>query len=512
MLTCEICSEEIMVEEDMKTHLLLSHLENDMDCPLCSLSGVSYDELCYHISSAHPDNQHKAKKSSDSTSCCPTTSTNLTEVEDPQTAVSCGTDLDAKPCGSSSDSSPHKQRTDAMSTQSKGVLTSEVTSAISSTSVSSEIKRGIGMSVPVMEKNGCLPEQKSPKQKRRASTKNGPFSCPMCALVFSSSSILQEHVELHLQEHHFAEEEKLECPMCPTVCSDSTSLQLHVELHLDDGAGSSDSDAKVAWKLQQEMEKKRKEEENRLEKEQFKKLQKQFGLDGSGGYRAQMEKTMERDVARGIMAPAEYYCKKVEMMESLASGVDDGKTRTQGVIGALCQYYQTESRDCVHVWLSAETDHYCSSPGDKGWGCGYRNFQMLLSCLYRLDTFDSSLQDKSVPSIPRVQSMIEDAWKLGLDPQGASHFNHKLQGTRAWIGATEIYVLLTSLGISGRIVDFHQPTGPGDTHPQLFEWVKQYFSQSSRSNRLPSRVIQTSLPPLYLQHQDQHLELEDTVC
>ncbi|XP_019735532.1 zinc finger-containing ubiquitin peptidase 1 isoform X2 [Hippocampus comes] len=501
MLTCVICSEEIMLEEDMKTHMLLSHLENDMHCALCSLYGVSYDELCDHISAAHPDYQHKIQKSSHSTSCCPSTiSTSFTEIEYPQTTGSCGRDSEAKPCGSSSDSFPLQERADAKPTQIKGVLTSEGTSAISS-SVNPKIKRGVGLSIPVVENAGYLSEQKSPKQKRQASPKNEPLSCPMCALDFSSSGILQEHVELHLQEQHSAEAEKLECPMCPAVCSDSASLQQHVELHLDNGAGSSDSDARLAWRLQQEMEKKRREEETRLEKEQFKKLQRKFGLDGSGGYRAQMEKTMERDVARGIMAPAEYHFKKVEMMESLASGVDDGRTRTQGVIGALYQYYQTECRDCVHVWLSADTDHYCSSPGDKGWGCGYRNFQMLLSSLYRLDAFASSLQDKSVPSIPRVQSMIEDAWKLGLDPQGASHFNHKLQGTRAWIGATEIYVLLTSLGISGRIVDFHQPTGPGGTHPRLFEWVKQYFSQSSRSNRLPPRIIQTLVPPLYLQHQ-----------
>ncbi|XP_061631384.1 zinc finger-containing ubiquitin peptidase 1 isoform X2 [Phyllopteryx taeniolatus] len=503
MLTCEISSEEIMLEEDMKTHLLLSHLESDMHCPLCSLSGVSYDELCNHINSAHPDEQHTAQISSDSISLCPsTTSTSLTEIEDPQTTGSSGTDFKANPCGSSSDSFPLQLRFDAMSTQSKGVLTSEGTSAISSSSVSPKKKRGLGTSVPVLANTGYLSEQNNPKQKRLASPKNGLFCCPMCAQNFSSSSILQEHVEIHLQEHHSAQgEEKLECPMCPVVCTDSVSLQQHVEIHLDNGAGSSDSDARLAWRLQQEMEKKRREEEKRLEKEQFKKLQKQFGLDGSGGYRTQMEKTMERDVARGIMAPAEYHYKRVEMMESLASGVDDGRTRTQGVIGALCQYYQTECRDCVHVWLSADTDHYCSSLGDKGWGCGYRNFQMLLSSLFRLDTYASSFQDNAVPSIPRVQSMIEDAWKLGLDPQGASHFNSQLQGTRGWIGATEIYVLLTSLGISGCIIDFHQPTGPGGTHPRLFEWVKHYFSQSSSTSRLPLRLNQTSLPPLYLQHQ-----------
>lgn len=45
----------------MKTHLLLCHLENEMSCPLCSLCGVSYDELCFHIGTAHPENHHSAQ-------------------------------------------------------------------------------------------------------------------------------------------------------------------------------------------------------------------------------------------------------------------------------------------------------------------------------------------------------------------------------------------------------------------------------------------------------------------
>ncbi|XP_061571553.1 zinc finger-containing ubiquitin peptidase 1-like [Cololabis saira] len=372
------------------------------------------------------------------------------------------------------------------------------------------------------------------------------FSCPMCSLVCSSSFILQEHVELHLQEQHSDEGwtpdscsapvtshpasspsggRRLECPLCSAVFSHSFSLQEHVELHLDPGSagnctGSLDGDLQLATRLQQQEESRRQEqarqedeqsrslatrlqqeEEARQEREDFHKLQRQFGLDGSGGYRQQMERTMERAVARGVLPPAHFHLHKANMMESLASGVDDGATRTQGVIPALREYYQSQALDCVHVWLAADTDHYSSSGGDKGWGCGYRNFQMLLSSLSNIDPYSTHLQGRAVPCIPQLQTMIEEAWKEGLDPQGASHFNQQLQGTRAWIGATEIYVLLTSLGISARIMDFHKPTGPAGTHPLLFDWVREYFSQSNRSSRLPPRFIQTCLPPLYLQHQ-----------
>ncbi|XP_075952683.1 zinc finger-containing ubiquitin peptidase 1 isoform X1 [Anarhichas minor] len=524
MLTCEICGEDIMLEEDMRTHVLLSHLENDMHCPLCPLSGVSYDELCFHISSAHPEKQrgaqHPARFASTSGRSAGMGS------KKPQTPQSCpaGDGCDAAPTGASRVTRDSVRPKPNSTPGSGGSSTGEAAPVTSTLTAWSPKTRQESVRHCVEDKDGLKAKHSEAKQKRRSSPgEEKLFSCPMCALVCSSCFILQEHVELHLQEQRAAEgstleacplspsasslsgEKRFECPMCSVVCSDSVSLQEHVELHLDHGAagnsaGSPGSDLKLARQLQQEEEQRRRLEEDQQEREEFKKLQRQFGLDGSGGYSRQMERTMERDVARGLMAPTEFHCKRAEMMESLASGVDDGRTRTQGVVRALYEYYQTECKDSVHVWLSADTDHYCSSAGDKSWGCGYRNLQMLLSSLHTTDAYAPLLQEKAVPSIPRVQSMIEEAWRAGLDPHGASHFNQRLHGTRAWIGATEIYALLTSLGISARIIDFHKPTGPGDTHPRLFEWVKQYF-KSGRSSRLPPRLIHTSLPPLYLQHQ-----------
>lgn len=53
MPVCDICCEELPSEAEMRTHLLLGHMENVMACPFCSLSGVSYDELSFHINTAH---------------------------------------------------------------------------------------------------------------------------------------------------------------------------------------------------------------------------------------------------------------------------------------------------------------------------------------------------------------------------------------------------------------------------------------------------------------------------
>uniref|UniRef100_A0ACB8GDW2 Uncharacterized protein n=1 Tax=Sphaerodactylus townsendi TaxID=933632 RepID=A0ACB8GDW2_9SAUR len=83
----------------------------------------------------------------------------------------------------------------------------------------------------------------------------------------------------------------------------------------------------------------------RQEREDFQKLQRQYGLDGSGGYKQQSLRNMEKEVAQGRMVPAEYHKRKAEMMESLAFGIDDGKTQTSGINEALSIYYQNEYKD-----------------------------------------------------------------------------------------------------------------------------------------------------------------------
>ncbi|XP_041963869.1 zinc finger-containing ubiquitin peptidase 1 isoform X1 [Alosa sapidissima] len=521
MPICEICSEDIASEADMKTHLLLSHLENEMHCPFCSLSGVSYDELSFHINTAHVETTNTPSVKARVAHCVPAWTN---DREKPRTVTRKeGHWAESLPPGTLSSQTPvpvAESSTDA------------AVGSVCGTNSATHSPEGRTHSKNTKDRQESLEAHVAIKQKRLSSPrKEKLFPCPMCSLVCQDCFILQEHVELHLQESAMNEGattdreassssttpttcytntsgvKQYECPLCSLPFPDAFSLQEHVELHLDNdtdaarGAESS-SDLTLARQLQKEEEEQRKWQEAKREAEEFKKLQKQFGMDGSGGYRKQIERNMERAVSRGNMVPAEFHIKRAELMESLATGVDDGKTRTPGLMGALYDYFRREPRDTVHVWLCGETDHYSSSEGDKGWGCGYRNFQMLLSSLHKQEPYNNILSDVPIPNIPRVQALIEEAWKQGVDPAGAAHFNHRLQGTRAWVGSTEIYSLFTSLSVNARVVDFHKPTGQGGTHPRLFDWVKQYFSQSTTQNgRLPPRVVQTSLPPIYLQHQ-----------
>uniref|UniRef100_A0A1A7YNN6 Zinc finger with UFM1-specific peptidase domain n=1 Tax=Iconisemion striatum TaxID=60296 RepID=A0A1A7YNN6_9TELE len=382
MLTCEICGEELMLEEDMRTHLLLSHLENGMHCPLCSLSGVSFDELSFHISTAHPEEHMNA------TCCSGSSTTKSVAICDRRMSQTSKSFASENRCDSSGEAVTSRAHADSGQTGKNNSPHAE----------SYLFEAPLKGPCPEPSTSCCKKNVTGNKSDR---TKEKQFFCPMCSMVCSSPFILQEHVELHLQNKHSDQRERrLECPVCLAIFSDNVSLQEHVELHLDHStaaAGNTDSDLNLAVQLQHEEEQKRRQEEAYQEEENFKKLQRQFGVGGGGGYRLQMERTMEKAVASGILTSAEFHCKKADMMESLASGMDDGSTNTQGVTRALYDYYQTGGKDCAHVWLSADTDHYGCSVGDKGWGCGYRNFQMLLSSLHRIDAYAAVLQGSVTP-------------------------------------------------------------------------------------------------------------------
>ena len=89
-----------------------------------------------------------------------------------------------------------------------------------------------------------------------------------------------------------------------------------------------------------------------------------------------------------------------------------------GVISVLTNYYQLGAMKGIsQVHLCADTHHYAADVSDNGWGCGYWNTQMLLSSLSLNAIYKDHIEQKlgmlTVPSVPKIQSCIEEAWKEG---------------------------------------------------------------------------------------------------
>ncbi|CAO3621145.1 unnamed protein product [Mucor fragilis] len=172
--------------------------------------------------------------------------------------------------------------------------------------------------------------------------------------------------------------------------------------------------------------------------------------------------------------------------------------RTAGVIPRLEPNFR--KADTLSAYLcSPLTDHLSTGFMDLGWGCGYRNCQMLMTFLERQKQDGEPLL-KNVLDISGIQLLIEKAWQEGFDTLGAAQLDHHVFKTRKWIGTTEVYTLLAYLGIRSTIIDFHQP-GPQHLHHELMDWIQSYFTDSTTQKKSTKTVCITNRPPLYLQHQ-----------
>lgn len=152
---------------------------------------------------------------------------------------------------------------------------------------------------------------------------------------------------------------------------------------------------------------------------------------------------MQRAVYAGEMSVADYYERQLDLRAAESCGVDDGNSVTRSIVS--CCYssgffmltalnwqvprvkaMSGNAPNVTRALLCTCVDHYASSYGDRGWGCGYRNTQMIISSLLNHTGYNERLyklwqKDKpprsSVPSISRIQGLIEQAWSQGFDIQ-----------------------------------------------------------------------------------------------
>ncbi|KAK7275914.1 hypothetical protein RIF29_17040 [Crotalaria pallida] len=200
-----------------------------------------------------------------------------------------------------------------------------------------------------------------------------------------------------------------------------------------------------------------------------------------------------------------------------------------GLMALLRNCLESESENSRTI-LSGYIDHFQSIESeDVGWGCGWRNIQILSSHLLaqrpeaRGVLFGGS---GFVPDIPSLQRWLEIAWERGFDAPGSDQFNHAIYGMKKWIGTTECAALLRSFGLRARIVDFgpkesqsfylslddtvykeiggqrvvNSNTNKTEGHLVLMDFVWNYFSNKSSIQFGHRRVIISDKTPLYFQH------------
>ncbi len=55
LYVCDICGQEGLTDEDMRSHVLLEHVEGAISCPFCDLEGTTVDEMNLHVNMEHLD-------------------------------------------------------------------------------------------------------------------------------------------------------------------------------------------------------------------------------------------------------------------------------------------------------------------------------------------------------------------------------------------------------------------------------------------------------------------------
>ncbi|XP_047032080.1 zinc finger-containing ubiquitin peptidase 1-like [Helicoverpa zea] len=337
------------------------------------------------------------------------------------------------------------------------------------------------------------------------------YQCPICEREFSHANEIEVHVNV---EHRdilspqksdqvdnascnedvvmMEESPVSNCPVCcqPLPLSQHELIQ-HIEEHFERGEECGAPSGLSAAE---------REAQRNREEHEFQLLRAQYGMeeDDDEGYTHRATNSLKRAVYSGALSVAGYYERSLGLRRAAASGTDTGSSRTTGLLERISQL-NAQNQSIVKTYLCSAVDHYASTYGDRGWGCGYRNMQMVLSSLMRHPPYSSLLsctlertsECECVPSIPRLQLLVERAWQLGFDTQGSEQLGSKLYNTRKWIGACEVVTVLSSLRIRCQLIDFHKPTAADGSHPALFDWVLRYFQEEPSAFKAP----------LYLQHQ-----------
>lgn len=188
-----------------------------------------------------------------------------------------------------------------------------------------------------------------------------------------------------------------------------------------------------------------------------------------------------------------YHNEKSDIENRVKSIYDDGTTCSKDIIEIL-EAIQINTKLITKRMLCSRCDHFASGFIDNSYGCGYRNTQVLFSSIREDNRLKDTIFNNNnfkIPSINKIQLLIENAWDKGFDLEGKTQLGGKLAGTAKWIGGSDVCAMFSSLRIKCELVDI-QPPKNVLIGPILFKYVKNYFEEQS--------AIGHHIHPIYLQH------------
>ncbi|KAK7076316.1 hypothetical protein SK128_018406 [Halocaridina rubra] len=536
LYSCEVCGQDGMTDDDLRSHMLLAHIEGTTSCPFCDLGDISAEEMVFHVNSAHLDYLSPQDESLEEETLLVTNGFGdhvildgpyskasldnkqldnhvpLITVEDEDNDnYNANLQSHAKGGNSGNQGSPSRSQLSLNLNQwdrrnrlaSPGIYSPLIDSRVTLCPL-------CGMKEKSPQKleehvNRAHFDLTSPSFPAETPQEEVIYACPLCLKNFECSPDLELHVNIEHKDIlspsksnavtpvENEENDIGTCPVCGrTGFSCCNDLAAHIDSHFS-RKSSIVTPEEGGWerRLVTDLEKQEKEVQKMREQQEFSLLRAQYGMDNEGNFSQQSLTNMQRAVYAGEMTVADYYERRIELKVAEKNGIDDGRSCTKGLLGPI-KAVSEGSNNVQVTHLCTTVDHYGSTYGDRGWGCGYRNIQMLLSSLQHHTGYYARLFSgpNMMPSISQLQRLIEQAWRNGFDLQGCEQLGGKLSNTRKWIGATEVVTLLSFFKIRCQLIDCHRPTGADGTHPELFRWCLEYFSKPSEFK-----------PPIYLQHQ-----------
>ncbi|KIX94212.1 uncharacterized protein Z520_09922 [Fonsecaea multimorphosa CBS 102226] len=186
--------------------------------------------------------------------------------------------------------------------------------------------------------------------------------------------------------------------------------------------------------------------------------------------------------------------------------VETVANETPNLVPVLARLSQLDKTVERAFYCSPKVVHVCKMLREGGF-CGYRNIQMMVSYIRATDADGAQNFQGRLPSILKLQDMIEHAWDLGFNSSGRVETGG-IKYTRKFIGTPEAQALLSSLDIPCE-ARAYTTTKEVEAFETMLCAVCDYFDddedESTKDN--VDKVVITDKPPIYFQHRGHSLTI-----